>query len=101
AMELVAVPLAAVAFTLPITAVNFHNISLVAPLANVLAVPAFLAVAVTGAITAAIGALVPAAVEPLGWLAWPPAAYMVAVVRMAADIPPASVEVRGVGAGHA
>lgn len=101
AIELAAVTLAAVAFTLPITAVNFHSVSLVAPLANVLAVPAFLAVAVTGAITAAICALLPAAAEPLGWLAWPPAAYMVAVVRMAADIPLASVEVRGVGTGHA
>src|SRR3990170_5922020 len=101
ALELSAVTLAAVAFTLPITAVNFHTVSLVAPLANVLAVPAFLAVAVTGAITAAIGALVPAAAQPFGWLAWPPAAYMVAVVRMAADIPLASVEVRVVGTGHA
>ena len=101
AVELAAVTLAAVAFTLPITAVNFHAVSLVAPLANVLAVPAFLAVAVTGAITAAVGALVPAAAQPLGLLAWPPAAYMAAVVGMAADIPLASVEVRGVGTGHA
>ncbi|MDP2674793.1 MAG: ComEC/Rec2 family competence protein [Dehalococcoidia bacterium] len=101
AVELAAVTLAAVAFTLPITAVNFRAVSLVAPLANVLAVPAFLAVAVTGAITAAAGALVPAAAQPLGLLAWPPAAYMVTVVRMAADIPLASVAVRGVGTGHA
>ena len=101
ALELSAVTLAAVAFTLPITAVNFHTVSLVAPLANVLAVPAFLAVAVTGAITATVGALVPAAAQPLGLLAWPPAAYMTAAVGMAADIPLASVEARGVGTGHA
>jgi len=101
AVGLAAVTLAAVAFTLPITAVNFHTVSLVAPLANVLAVPAFLAVAVTGAITAAVGALAPAAAQPLGLLAWFPAAYMAAVVGMAADIPLASVEVRGVGTGHA
>ena len=100
-IELAAVTLAAVAFTLPITAVNFHTVSLVAPLANLLAVPAFLAVAVTGAIAATVAALVPAAAQPLGWLAWPPAAYMTAVVGMAADIPLASVEVRGVGSGHA
>ena len=101
AVALATVTLAAVAFTLPITAVNFHTVSLVAPLANVLAVPAFLAVAVTGAITATAGALVPAAAQPLGLLAWPPAAYMAAAVGMAADIPLASVEVGGVGTGHA
>src|SRR3989304_9912576 len=46
AVELAAVTLAAVAFTLPITAVHFHTVSLVAPLAHLLAVPAFLAGAV-------------------------------------------------------
>ena len=101
ALALSAVTLAAVAFTLPITAVNFHTVSLVAPLANVLAVPAFLAVAVTGAITATAGALAPAAAQPLGLLAWAPAAYMTAAVGMAADMPLASVEVKGVGTGHA
>jgi competence protein ComEC len=44
AIELAAVTLAAIAFTLPITAVNFQRVSLVAPLANLLAVPAFLLV---------------------------------------------------------
>ena len=101
AIQLTAVTLAAVAFTLPIIAVNFHTVSPVAPLANLLAVPAFLAVAVTAAVTATIGAVVPAAAGPLGWLAWPAAAYMTAAVRLTADIPLASLEVRGVGTGHA
>jgi len=72
-IEMAAVTLAAIAFTLPITAVNFQRISLVAPLANLLAVPAFLAVAVTATATASIGAVLPAASGALGWLAWPPA----------------------------
>ena len=101
AVELTAVTLAAVAFTLPIIAANFHTVSLVAPFANVLAVPAFLAVAATAAITAVGGVLVPGAAQPLGWLAWPPAAYMTAVVGITADIPLASLEVRGVGTGQA
>ena len=101
AIELAAVTLAAIAFTLPITAVNFQRVSLVAPLANLLAVPAFLLVAVTAALTAVVGAMLPAAASVLGWLAWPPAAYMVAVVRLMADVPLASAEVSGLGTPHA
>jgi competence protein ComEC len=101
AIALAAVTMSAIAFTLPVTAVNFQRVSLVAPVANLLAVPAFLAVALTAAVTAAIAALFPWAAQVLGWLAWPPAAYMVAVVRLAADVPLASTEVRGVGTAHA
>jgi competence protein ComEC len=101
AIELAAVTVAAIAFTLPITAVNFQRVSLVAPLANLLAVPAFLAVALTAAITAAVGIMLPATAGVLGWLAWPPAAYMVAVVRLMADVPLASAEVSGLGTPHA
>ena len=101
AVELAAVTTAAIAFTLPITAVNFHRLSLVAPVANLFAVPAFLLVAITSAVTAVAGTLLPAAADYLGWLAWPPAAYMVTTVRLFADIPLASIELRGVGTGHA
>ena len=55
----------------------------------------------TAAATAAIGAVLPAASGALGWLAWPPAAYMVAIVRLAADVPLASAQVRGLGTEHA
>lgn len=100
-IEMAAVTLAAIAFTLPITAVNFQRVSLVAPIANLLAVPAFIAVAVTAAVTALAGATIPAASDYLGWLAWPPAAYMAGVIRLAAGVPLASLELRGVGVGHA
>jgi len=100
-IEMAAVTLAAIAFTLPITAVNFHRVSLVAPLANLFVVPAFILVAATSAITATAGVILSAAGDYLGWLAWPPAAYMVTAVRLFADIPLASIELRGVGAGHA
>lgn len=101
AVELLAVTASAIALTLPITAVNFHRISLVAPLANLLAVPAFLGVALTGAAAAALGALVPPVATHLGWLAWPPAAYMITVIRLFADLPWAAVELPVVGTGHA
>ena len=101
AIDLATVTLAAIAFTLPITAVNFHRISLVAPVANLFAVPAFILVAITSAVTAITVTVLPPASDYLGWIAWPPAAYMVATVRLFADIPLASVELRGVGLGHA
>ncbi len=100
AIEMAAVTTAAIAFTLPITAVNFHRISLAAPLANLFAVPAFIAVAMTSALTALVGVIVGDA-GFLVWLAWPPAAYMIAVVRFFADLPLASVELRGVTTAHA
>ena len=91
AIDLATVTLAAIAFTLPITAINFHRISLVAPVANLFAVPAFIAVAITSAVTAITVTLLPPASDYLGWIAWPPAAYMVTTVRLFADIPLASV----------
>jgi competence protein ComEC len=69
--------------------------------ANLLAVPAFLLVALTATVTAAAGVILPAAASVLGWLAWPPAAYMVAVVRLMADVPLASAELSGLGTAHA
>ncbi len=101
AVEMLAVTLAAIAFTLPITAVNFHRVSLVAPVANLFAVPAFLAVALTAAPAALAGAVFEPAADVLAWLAWPPAAYMITAVRLSADLPFASIELRGVGTGHA
>ncbi|MBI1885615.1 MAG: DNA internalization-related competence protein ComEC/Rec2 [Chloroflexi bacterium] len=101
AIELAAVTAAAIAFTLPITAINFERVSLIAPLANLLAVPAFVLVAATAAVTAGLGAAVPPLAPYLGWIAWPPAAYMSSVVRLLADVPLASVTLNDVGLGHA
>lgn len=100
AVELAAVTVAAIVFTIPLTAVNFHRISLVAPVANLFAVPAFLAVAATAAVTAVAG-LLPGTAAYTVWLSWPPAAYMAGVVRLFANIPFASIELRGVVVEHA
>lgn len=96
-----AVTLAAIAFTLPITAVNFHRVSIVAPVANLFAVPAFIAVAATAAVTALAGTISPTLGSLTVWVSWPAAAYMVGVVGFFARLPGASVELSGVGAGHA
>ena len=92
---------AATAFTLPVLAISFHRISLAAPLANLFAVPAFVAVAATSCLAAVAGLLLPGDAAYLSWLAWPPAAYLIAVVRLFADLPVASVELGGVHVEHA
>lgn len=97
--ETASVTLAAIAFTLPITAINFGQVSLVAPVANLFAVPAFLAVAATSALGAALTAAAPD--EAAAWVAWPAAAYMTGVIRFFAEVPFASVELRGVSVGWA
>jgi competence protein ComEC len=93
--------LAATAFTLPIVAINFHRVSLAAPLANLFAVPVFVAVAATSGVAAVGGLVLPDDPAYLSCLAWPPAAYLIAVVRLFADLPVASVELRGVQVEHA
>jgi competence protein ComEC len=99
--ETAAMTLAAIAFTMPISAVNFGQVSLSAPAANLFAVPAFVAVAVTAGAAAAGGLLLPFDASFLGWLAWPAAAYMIGVVRLFASLPGASVQLSGVHTVHA
>jgi competence protein ComEC len=100
-LEVLAVTLAAVAAVLPIAAINFARLSLVAPLANLLAVPAFtVALAGSGAVALA-EALWSGAGEWLWPLAWAPAAYLTAVARALGSLPLASLTLGGFGLGHA
>jgi competence protein ComEC len=100
-IELLAVTVAAVAFTLPISAVNFHRISLIAIPANLLTVPAFPVIMIASALTA-IGGMIAAPIGTfLGWLTYIPVAYLVRVVRLLADLPFAATSVDGLTTGHA
>jgi competence protein ComEC len=96
ASELLAMSIASILFTLPITAVNFHQVSIVAPVTNLLVVPAFGAVAATSALVAVAGLASPDLADLLAWLAYPPAAYMVSTIEAFANLPAASVAVTGV-----
>ena len=99
--DVLTITLASIAFTLPITAINFQQVSVVAPLANLFAVPAFVAVASTSAVAAGAGLLFPGAATWLSFIAWPAAAYMIAVIRLFAGLPIASFELGGVHTAHA
>lgn len=93
---------AAVAATLPLIALHFGRISLVALPANLLVAPLFpliflgsLATSLAGAVGAGLGTVV-------GWLlAWLPLSWFVAVGEGAASLPFASAQIDGFGLGHA
>ncbi len=89
--ELTTVTMAAILFTLPITALTFGEISLIAPVANLFVVPAFLAIALSAGVAAILGL---AGLDVAGtWLAYPAAEYMVQTVRLFAEVPGGSLSV--------
>jgi competence protein ComEC len=100
-IDIATMTIAATAFTLPIIAINFQRVSLVAPLANLFAVPAFATVAATSALAAITAFVLPGDAGFMSWLAWPPATYMIEVIRLFAGVPLASSEIRGVHVEHA
>ncbi len=101
AIEMMSVTLAAIAFTVPITAVKFGQISPVAPLANLFVVPAFLAVGVSAGIAAALDLAFPGLAGLWAWIAWPPAEYMIEAIRLFARVPGSSLTVHGITAWYA
>ncbi|GBD12625.1 ComE operon protein 3 [bacterium HR24] len=101
ALEVLVVTVSAVAFVLPVMALNFGRVSLVAPVANLAAAPAFAAVLGGSSVVALAGAVWPWLAEGLWWLAWAPAAYLAAVARAFATLPMASLAVEEFGMGHA
>jgi competence protein ComEC len=99
-MGVMAMTVAAVAFTLPVMALNFGRLSTVALVANVLAVPAFAPLLLTSAVVAALGVVWEGLAPWLGWVVWPWAAYILGVAKALAALPGAVVSLQNVGMGH-
>ena len=89
--EPIGVTLAAQVGTLPVTMTGFHQVSLVAPLANLLCLPVLPAEMAAGAIVAALGALSPTLGQLSGYLAYGFLAYTIAIVRLLAQVPGAAL----------
>ena len=100
-LESTATTAGAVAATLPLIALNFGRISAIAPLSNLLLVPAFALILGASALTAAAGAIWTPLGQATGWFAWASLTYMIELARFFADVPLASFGVDGFGAGHA
>jgi competence protein ComEC len=99
--ETAIVTAAAVLATLPLIALHFQRLSLVALPANLLVVPAFPFIMITSALVAVVGLVSGGLATILGWGAWLGLSYMTETVRLLADVPFASVELRGFNTGHA
>ena len=89
--EPVGVTLAAQVGTLPVTMTGFHQVSLVAPLANLLCLPVLPAEMAAGAGVATLAAISPALGHSAGYLAYGFLAYTIAVVRLLAQVPGAAL----------
>jgi len=99
--ETAIVTTAAVVSTLPLIALYFQRLSLVALPANLLVVPAFPFIMITSMLVAVVGLVSGGLAALLGWVAWLGLAYMTEAVRLLADVPFASLELRGFNMGHA
>lgn len=91
--EGLATTIAATAPTLPIVAGAFGRVSLVSPLANLVCVPLFPLLMLSGAATGAIGAVVLDAARPVALLAWASAFALRTSVETLAALPAAALAV--------
>jgi competence protein ComEC len=82
--------LAATLATLPITLSVFQSVSLVSPLAHILAVPLLPPVLASTALLALVAASPPLA-SVVSWVAWVPSSLLVYVIQLCGDLPGAAV----------
>ena len=83
--------LSAQVFTLPVILYNFHRLSFIAPLANLLIEWAIQPIMVLGLITAFIGWIWLPPGFILAWITWVPLTYLITIVELLARIPGASI----------
>ena len=76
----------------PLIAYYFGIVSLVAPLATFLALPALPGIIVMGALAAGVGIIALPVAQVVGWIAWLFASYMLAVVNGMAAFPLSSID---------
>ncbi len=85
--EIFAVTLAAQTATLPLFAVDFHEVSFIAPITNILTVPLLGIVLTLGVLVCGAGLLFLPLATLVGWVAWPILLYMSSVVSRCFTVP--------------
>ncbi len=95
-VEIIAVTMAAQVATFPITAIVFQQISLIAPLTNILTVPLLGTVLLLGLMVGIGGLLCGQSAMLCGWLAWPILRYIETVITMCASLPGAYITTNAV-----
>ncbi len=100
-LENLSITMAAIVATLPLTALHFDRVSIVAPVANLPLVPVFPLILATSGITAIASMFWQPLGEAAAWLSWACLTYMIETVRFFADLPIASTSIDGFGRWHA
>jgi ComEC/Rec2-related protein len=100
-IEINAVTLAAQIATLPILALNFNQISFIAPIVNMLTVPLLGTVIFIGILMCVAGMLFAPLGILCGWVAWPVLWYIDHIVTWCAEIPYAYRQVSSLNSGLA
>jgi len=93
------VSLSAILATWPVVAHYFGIVSLVGPLATLLALPALPAIIITGALAGGLGFIALPLAQATGWFAWLFLSYLLLVVNGFAALPVSSIEAGSVDAG--
>ena len=99
--EIIAVTLAAQVATLPILALTFNSISLIAPLANILTVPLLGTLIVLGIFVCGTGLI---SIQPgiiCGWVVWPLLWYVANIISWCATLPGAYLSIENLDSGLA
>ena len=86
--DIFSVTLGAIIAVWPVIAYYFGIVSLVAPFANVFALPALPGIIIAGALTGGLGLIALPVAQALAWLAWLFLSYLLLVVSVFANIPP-------------
>ncbi len=98
--ESLAVTMAAQIATLPVLALTFGEVSLIAPIANLLTVPLLAPLLILGGLLAVCGAtgvaLLGALAVALSWVVWPLLWYVNNTIALCASIPGAALAVVGI-----
>jgi len=76
--------------TLPVTLTAFQSVSLVSPLAHIVAVPLLPVALASTAVLAAVSSVEPLA-SAIAWLAWLPSTLLVEIVRVLGSLPGAAL----------
>ena len=90
---LLAVTLAVQIATLPIQAINFGQVSLIAPLTNLLVVPPLGVLLLMGLVVGLLGLLLPVAGAAVGWACWPLLWLVYQIITRSAALPFAFINV--------
>ena len=91
--EIFAVTLAAQTATLPLFAINFHEVSFIAPVTNILTVPLLGLLLLLGAFISSVGLFFLPLATLIGYVAWPFLAYMNVIVTWCFNMPGSYVSV--------